>query len=326
MYNVLNWKNAEFGTPEGSKQIREAINYFMKFPRLKREKLEVDHFTLGIDGPTSAAPFIDTLMREVPADMAWSRVFDTLDLTAPDAAKGQSGFTVLAKGSGVVLAEVKPGQKAKVYQAQGGDVTIPFLLYGGGIEYNKTLIQDGRWWDLDSTFLDLRNAYNTNLANAHYTLLTAIGAGDNVAWQNPTPAALANTDRDYVIIRDANTIETAILQIITNANNWAGINKDAAFVVVCPLGLASRLRRALGTDMLGRKLLDFQVEIAPTTGITGTNYYVAPVRKAAKSGMRLDYEVEFDKDVLAYCESAVAWSRFGAAILSEACIARCATA
>jgi hypothetical protein len=42
--------------------------------------------------------------------------------------------------------------------------------------------------------------------------------------------------------------------------------------------------------------------------------------------MRLDYEVEFDKDVLAYCESAVAWSRFGAAILSEACIARCATA
>lgn len=326
-FNVCKWNEADFRTPEGSALVTDAVNKFMSFPRKKRDKLALEQFTTRGDFPTDAYPSMEVLRRDVPADMGWTAIFKPLDFTAGNGAAGEAGFDVMAKGSGVVLAEVPVGQKAKVYQAQGDSIRVPFVLYGGGINYHRTLIQDGRWWDLDDTFLELRNAYYTMLASAHYALVDAIAATYNVAWQNPTPAALAATDYNYVASRDANTINAAVLQIITNANKWAGIGKDTPYVVLAPLALANRMKRALGIDTYGNRLVDFNVQLVTTENLAASNvFYVAPYQAAGRSGMRLDYEIEFSREVLAYAESAVAWSRFGAAILSEAVIARCATA
>lgn len=326
-YQMIDWNKADVNSSHGTNVLKRALNKY--FGNKQRENIEhVKHFTMRGDFPADGAPYMEHITREIGADLGWMSVFKTIDFTTGDGAGGESGFDVLTKGSGLVLQQVNDGDAALVYQAQGDSVRIPFVTYSGGLLYIRTLIQDGRWWDLEDTFGEIGNAYNEALAASHYDLLDAMGAGIDLAWQAPTPAALPDTDANFVISRDSNTINEAIIQIIDGADGWQGINASTQFAVVCPLELAQRCRQAVASDQYGVKRVGFNVAVYPTTYLAANDeYYVVPYQKAGRSGLRQSLEVEFDNHVLQNAQTACARGRWGAAIIGgDLLVRRCATA
>lgn len=326
-YKMLNWDKADISSPVGSLAVKRAINQYLANSEKSKRELAANYFTLRTDFPADGYPSLEQVRRQVEADLGWQLVFKVLDFTVNTGAGGETGFDVAAAGSGLVLEQVLDGQKAKVYEAQGDSIRIPFVRYEGGLLYIKTLIEDGRWWDMEDNMLEAQNAYWNSLASTHYSLLDAVGAGINVAWQNPTPAALANTDPMYTISRDANTINAAIISIINASNGWQAINANSDFGIVCPLELVQRLRQAVAADLYGVSRTGFKITIAATTYLDSSSvYYVVPVQKAGRSGIRKEMEIEFDKDILANAETMAVRGRWGAAVVSSNTIRRCATA
>jgi len=326
---ILDWSKADWNTPEGTKQIVDALHHFYRLQTdLTGEwsKSKIDHFTVRGDFPAEAYPWLEQLRKTVPPDIGWSKVFKILDFRSGDGAGGESGFDIACAGSGVYFEELKPGERIKLKQAQGTSMRVPFVMYGGGISWDRTLLQDGRWWDMDDNFREISNAYNLCIAQALYGMIESVGADNNTSWQSPTPGGLSSSDYNYVASRDANTIDEAIFKIIDNANNWGGINVASTFVIVAPHRLRKRIERALSPDTYGFKGTDFDIQVVLTSHLTdATKYFVAPYQVAGRVGIRKDLEVEFGTDVLAYADYATGRCRIGGAIVNDKLITRCST-
>lgn len=320
MYKVLNWQKANFTTVEGSKQVKEAINLWLKAPKVAQEK--VAHLTVRGDFPADGYPYLEKIRQEVIADDGWLSAFTEIPFVTADGAGGESGFDVAIGGSAIILAEVADGAKAKVYQAQGESVRVPFNTYAGAIMYMKTLIEDGRWWDMEDNLNAIRNAFYNCRADVHYGLIEAVGAGNNIAWQDQG----ITEEFDNQVASDAATINAACIDIINSANGWQGINAKSTFSILTPLELVPRMRRALKPSerMFITEPVSFNVNIVPTNSFaTKTVYYVVPTGKAGRTGLRKDLEIEFQGDILINSETMVGRSRFGAAVF-DTVVRRCA--
>jgi hypothetical protein len=315
---IINWGKVDLLSPEGSMLAVKAINKFFNTKT-------TEHFTMRADFPADGLPSLEQIRRQVEADNGWQAAFKVIDFTGGNGAGGDSGFDVATAGSGLVLKEVQDGMKALVYTASGNSVRVPFVRYEGALLQIQTLIEDGRWWDLEDIMLEAYNAHNTALASTHYALFDGVGVGSNLAWQAPTPAALPATDADYVNYRDANTINKACIDIVRGADSWMGINAATAFVATCPLEVAQRVSQAIAADKYGVSKVGFNVSVVSTAYLTGTNYYISPVGKSGRSGIRKNFEIEWDKDILANASTMAVRGRWGA-IAFDNLIRRCATA
>lgn len=317
--SFLNWNKVNPHTVEGSQIALKAINKYFN-------TRSAEHFTMRTDFPADGLPSLEQIRKQINADDGWQYSFKVLDFTSGDGAGGDSGFDVACAGSGLVLEEVKDGMKAKVYSASGASIRVPFVRYEGAIQQIQTIVEDGRWWDLEDIMGEAYNAHNIASASTHYSLFDNVGAGQNLAWQAPTPAALPAADGEYVVSRDANTINKACIDIIRGANGWQGINASTPFVITAPLELAQRLSTAIAADKYGVSKVGFSVIVVPTTYLAATNtYYVAPAGIAGRSGIRKQFELEWDKDILANASTMAVRGRWGA-VLFENLVVRCATA
>jgi len=326
-YNLINWDKADLSTIEGTSAVKRALEIKLADKFNKSRESHINYFTMRTDFPADGYPSLEQVRQDVSLDLGWQLAFKVIDFTNTNGAGGETGFDVAVAGSGLVLAAVPDGQKAQVYQAQGDSVRVPFVRFGGALLYINSLIEDGRWWDMEDNLVEAQNAYNNSIASTHYDLIDAMGAGINVAWQNPTPAALANTDPNYVISRDTNTINEAIIEIIEAAGGWQGINSATQFGIIAPIRLASRLSAAIAADKFGVKNVGFNVSIASTSYLANNDvYYVVPVQKAGRTGMRKALEIKFDENILEAATTMAVWGRWGSAILSDNVIRRCATA
>lgn len=326
---ILKWKQADWDTKEGTALITDAVNNFFRKQNELTDKWstsKIDHFTVRGDFPAEAYPWLEQMRKTVPPDIGWSKVFRILDFRSGDGAGGESGFDIACAGAGLYFEEMKPGERVKLKQAQGTSMRVPFVMYADGISWERTLLQDGRWWDMDDNMREIGNAYNLCMAQTMYALIEAVGASNDTTWQNPTPGGLSVNDYNYLASRDANTIDEAIFKIIDNADNWGGINVHTTFVIVAPYRLRNRLKRALSEDTYGFKGTDFNIQTVFTSHLTdNTKYYVAPLHVAGRVGIRKDLEVEFGTDILSYTDFATGRCRLGGAIINDKLITRCAT-
>jgi len=152
-------------------------------------------------------------------------------------------------------------------------------------------------------------------------LIDALPAAQNIGWQAATPAALANTDRAYEAIRDANTMNYAALDIINNVLN-SGYNVTPAtttFIVLAPLQLRGRIKRALsiGLDAYSEseKHIDYKFQHITTTMLAAADvYYVILPKNKLLAGYRMDLTTFTDFDILSYTDAQVGWMRYGGAI------------
>jgi len=310
------------GVPEFGKERKE------HFDRVDRLKAQLQGFTTAADFPGSQLPTIQKFQEVEYYDDGWQMAFDVKDM----AYTRRNGFAMLNIQSGITFNLTPTGDKALLYQMSGDREFVWFDRYSGGLSWDRTLFDDEEWLTLEDQAIHFRNEAFRSRAAVYYALIEALPAAQNVAWQAPTPAALLVTDRSYEAVRDANTMNLAAQQIIlATQNSGYGVNPQSSFIVLCPLQLRGRLKRALdiGLDATSNavKHIDYTFQTVVTTMLATTNvYYVILPRNKMKVGLRMDLTSFTDFDMLSYSDSQVGWMRHGGAIGDVQQLRRCAIA
>ena len=178
-----------------------------------------------------------------------------------------------------------------------------------------------RWWS------------TSEAAAKEPTVLTET-TGDNFkSKRNVTQEGVDRVEAAKKRLRDINTINAACLKILTAVKDKGyGVGVNTRFVIVAPLALQSRLKRATGllnagiSGSLGG--LNYTVDVVYTLmlAVSQASYYVCLPGIKSISGRRMDLTVFDQFDPKSYSDIAVGWARLGAAIGDTEQISRCATA
>jgi hypothetical protein len=321
----------DFATKEGRDKIFAALQYFASNKRAEAEAKKVaaamEAFGAAGDFPDAARQVIEKF-HAIPAyDMGYQEIFDIRDFTGTN----ESGFDILDVEDGLAFRKVPGGEKVHIFKMAGTKATVDFDIYGGGLGWMRTLIDDKKYWTLEDNAVAFVNKAYENKAAAYYALVEAVGAGHNIAWQNPDPATLANTVETYTANRDAQTLnkaaETILLAI--KAKGYGVTLQNASFLVPCPIQLVGRLNKALGLMLQGfagsPSQIAYKFRLLPTTMFaTTTAYYVCIPKIKAKAGDRMNLTIFNKFDEESYSDIAVGWFRHGGAIGDQDQFARCA--
>jgi len=320
-----------FSTPEGRKKVFAALQYFVtEKPKVEAKKYMAALQAFGASGdfPTAANQILEKFHALPAYDTGFEDIFDIRDFTGTN----EAGYDILDVEDGLAFAKVPGGGKAHIYKMAGSKVTVNFDLYGGGLGWLRTLIDDKKYWTLEDNAVAFVNKAAEDKAAAFYALIAALGAGYNVAWQAPDPAALANTDALYTANRDAQTLNTAAEEILlaVKDSGYGVTLQNVSFIVSTPIQLVGRLTKALGLLLQGFSgspgQIAYKFRVVPTTMYsTTTSYYVILPKIKLKGGNRMNLTIFNKFDEESYSDIAVGWQRFAGAIGDSDQLRRCAT-
>jgi len=335
---ISDWSKVDLNTPLGRRAFIGALTHYMQGPtkdndmtaalgQVLQDPKVIQHFTTAGDFPD---PVLRMLAKynQVPAyDTGYERVFDIRDYTNSD----RSGFLISDVTEGLTFDEIPIGQKVDIYKFTGTRTQINFVRYGGGLGIDRTMLDDREWLAVEDQVVAFRNNAYFKRASVFYALIEALSATYNVTWQAVTPTNLPNTDANYDAIRDMNTINESCRQIINACEALGlGISMQTNFVLLCPLQLYARMRRAVGVLNAGIAGTSFQglnwnIDIVVTNMLaTTTSYYVIAPKAKLKGGIRQELSVFGSFDPESYTDIAVGWMRFGGALAEPRQLRRCA--
>lgn len=325
------YSKIDFSTPDGRKKVFGALQYFVSGQGLKDEAKKmiqaIQAFGNSGDFPEAARQILEKFHATPAYDTAYEEIFDIRDFTATN----ESGFDILDVEEGLAFRKIPNGDSVEIYKMGGTKVTVDFDLYGGGLGWLRTLIDDKKYWALEDNATAFVNKAAQDEAESYIALVEAISTDYNLAWQLPEPAGLAATDALYTANRDAQTLNKAAIDIITDLKDKGyGVTANTVFKVLCPLQLVGRLNRALGLVLQGfagsPNQASFKFQLVPTIMLQTTNvYYVCVPKNKAKGGrrMRLTIYNKFDEEK--YSDIAVGWQRYAGAVGDQEQFRRCAT-
>ena len=331
---IQDWTKVDITDQACRAKVFGALNNFMakatQNPDLKAAlRGDVQHLGQPGDFPTSVLEILEKYRIDTAYDEGWKLVFDVRDFTGSN----RNGFDILDVEDGLTFAEVELGDHADVYKMSGSKVTVNFAMYGGGLQWHRTLFDDKEYWTLEDNAYAFRNKSGAHIAQVHYDLIDAVGAGQNIAWQAPQPAGVPNTNETYTANRDMQTLNLAAQTILLaiEGKGYGVTASNAQFIVLCPIQLKGRIRRALGVMLQAMSssegLADYSFTVVPTTMLaSSTEYYVILPKKKLKSGNRMNLAIFDQFSPTSYSDLAVGWTRFGAAIGDTDQIHRCSTA
>jgi len=329
---IQDWTKVDFKDRASRAKMVGAMQYFMKQPDAKDSPVRkaIQAFATKGDFPDEILQILEKFHAVPDYDLGYEQIFDIRDFGGTNA----SGFKISNVESGLTFGKVLAGEKAKVYKFSGTVSEVTFDLYGGGLSWDRVLIDDKQYWTLEDNAIAFRNKAYSSRAEAFYALIEAAGAasGNDQSWAAVTPASVATSNENYNAIRDVNTINAACLAILTDLkDDGVGANANSQFVILAPVALKSRLERAskmLQQPVVGSgQHLSFNIRIVYTLMLASNSYYYVCYPKAkAKGGYRMDLTIYDQFDILAYADTMAGWMRYGGAIGDTDQIARCAVA
>lgn len=326
---VKDWGAVDIANPEHRRKVFGALQHFFDVRgKDKSVRAAMQHFATTGDFPTSVLEVIEKFGLETNYDEGWREVFDVKDFTSSN----RNGFQLLDVEHGLTFQKVAVGQKAKIYKMAGDKVTVNFDLYGAGLGWHRTLFDDREYWTLEDNARAFANKAAADMAQVYYDLIDAVGSGQNLAWQAPTPATLPNTDANYAAVRDMNTIAKAIETILLAVKDKGyGATVRSPFVALAPIQLMPRVARALGllNAGLAGSLPGVSYNVRPVYSMmlaSSSVYYVILPKVKMKAGIRMNLTIKDQFDAESYSDIAVGWMRHGGAIGDTDQIIRCATA
>lgn len=324
------YNQIDFSTPAGRKEIFRAVRYFASGERAKAEakKLQAAMQAFGNSGdfPASVLPILEKFHATPSYDTGFEDIFDIKDFTTIP----RNGFQILDVEDGLAFRKIPVGGSVEIYKMGGTAVTVNFDRYGGGLGWDRSLIDDEEYWTLEDNAVAFVNKAAADKAAAYYALIEALSSTYDVAWQAADPSGLAATDATYTANRDAQTLNAAALAILTAIKDKGyGVTPgNAQFVVLTPLELVGRLNKALGLLLQGfagsTNQAAFRFRLIPTTMLGATNkYYVCIPKIKAKGGNRKNLTIYNRFDEEKYEDIAVGWMRYGGAIGDQTQFRRC---
>lgn len=314
--------------PSDRAKVIGALQHFMRLPGAKDSPVHkaIQAFATKGDFPTEILQILEKYHAVPDYDLGYEQIFDIRDFTSTN----EAGFKILDVTSGLTFAKVPTGMKAKVFKFSGALTEVTFDRYGGGLNWDRTLLDDRQYWTLEDNAIAFRNKAYSSRAEIFYALIEAAGAANPQTWAAVTPAGVANTNENYDAIRDVNTINAACLDILEDLkDDGVGANANSQFVIVAPVALKSRLERAsklLQQAVTGSgQHLSFNIRIIYTLMLASNSYYYVCFPKAkCKGGYRMDLTMFDQFDILAYADTMVGWMRYGGAVGDTDQIKRCA--
>jgi hypothetical protein len=325
-----NYAKLDFSTKEGRNKIFAAVQYYAtERPKevARKYKAAIQAFGAAGDFPAVTNQILEKFHALPSYDNGFEEIFKFTDFTGTN----ESGFDVLDVEDGLTFAEVPIGEKALIYKMAGSKVSVSFGMYGAGLGWHRTLIDDKKYWTLEDNAVAFVNKAAQHKASCYYALIEALGAGYNITWQNPDPAALANTDALYTANRDTQTLNKAAeTKFLAVKDKGYGVTpSNTTLIVLTPLQLVGRLNKALGLLLQGfagsPNQVSYKFRLLPTTMLdTATVYYVCIPNVKAKAGNRMNLTIFNKFDEEAYADIAVGWERHGGAICDSDQFARCA--
>jgi len=330
-FQVLDWpavRDALRRNPDAETRgnINNALNAFLGTQPDRTSRM-FQNIATSQDFPEGDLPMAAQFQKLSFYDDGWEQIFTVRDYTNSD----RPGFEIFTGQDGLTFEVVPEGQKAKVYAMSGTKDTVYFEKIGGGLGWTGEALDDQDYWTLDNTIVAFRNKWYAARAETAYALIEALASGYNITWQAAVPTSLASTDANYTAIRDINTINKAGYEILNAVKDSGyGITPSTPVVLLYPLALAARIRRALTVQNWGLSGefpgVQFNVIPIPTLSLTSTtSYYVALPGNKLVWGDRMNLTVFDEFDPASYSYVKYGWGRYGGAIGDSNQLRRCAT-
>lgn len=206
--------------------------------------------------------------------------------------------------------------------------------YASGFALTRNLIKERNWVKLEKGLLNQRKTMINKKASVAYALIEAIGAGQNINWQDPEPSTLPNTADQYTANRDANTITAAANSLYAANKNKidyavGGNLMNTPLVLIYPYQLDFRIRTALTLMLDAQKSAEKFVN-APIVKIktdqfaASTSYYLGIPKGKNEGGELMDIELFNQFNQTNYTEEFASWMWFNFNIGDEEQWQRCA--
>ena len=324
---IKDWSKVDFSNRGHHRLVIGAFQHFMTAPEKAPDlRAAMQHFATKGDFPAEVLSVLEKYHAIPSYDTAYEQLFDIRDFTGTK----ESGFEILDVSSGLTFAEVKVGEKAKVYKFGGTKATVSFARYGAALGWDRTMFEDGKYWLAEDNAIEFRNKFYSTKAQSHYDLIDAVSSAQNLAWQAASPSGLASTDARYTMSRDVNTINKACETILTDLKDSGfGVTPNSQFYVLAPIQLMGRIKQALSwSDLTQGGTRALMYNVSPLFSMmlsSSTSYYVILPKVKMKGGNRQDLTLLADVDILAYADTVAGWGRWGAGIGDINQVQRCAT-
>ena len=324
----------DFATPEARAEIFKVLNFTASGERFaaQRQRLEARLQAFGTPGDfeTTIHEVIQKYQALPMFDTGYEQVFDMIDARNSN----DDGFTIYDVTDGLTFSKVPIGKPAQVYSMSGSKVEVGYDLYGAGLGWHRTMIEDRKFWQLENNAKTFINKANYTKAASFYALIEAVGDGNanqRVTWQ-AHPDGVASGTSGYLAGRDAATLNAAALKIFTDVKDKGySVSFNTPLKVVCPFALVGRLNNALKLVLQGfdgsPNQVAYTFQLVPTLLLSTASYYhVCLPKNKLVGGNRMDLKIFDEFKAETYSDVAYGWMRFGGAVADQQQIVRCAIA
>lgn len=335
--DIKKWEGVKWDSREDRKKVLGALTHFLNAPYKQMKdhasmlRAKMQEFTTTGDFPqTGMIEIMKSFQSQIHFDTGYQEVFDVKDMTGTT----QSGYDILDITAGLSFDLKLPGEKVDTYTMSGTKARVYFNYFGGALGWHQIMIDDREYWQMENTAREFRNKAFSQKSQAHYTLIEAVPAAQNVAWQLPVDAAMPNTTRNYTAERDVATINLACQQIFQNCKNkgYALDNPtQTEFLLVFPLELSQRINNALKLHLQAFEGSVNQAvyrwrPIMTDMFVNRNAYYVILPKEKSISVDRMNLTMFEDFDITNLVHTMAGWYRFGGAIGDTQQFQRCAIA
>jgi hypothetical protein len=354
MYKIFNWDLFD-GSSKSIKALGIAISRYHAmghpFPtpfdkqlfKTEEEMTRVQNFRSGIekiqnfavqnlsttaDFPEFLNDLFKTFLDKPISDIGYQSIFDVQPTL-----NGADGWDVYTETSDFEFNEILPGGLISYFTQTGSKYRAYVDYYGGGNGIDQRLLDSRRFVEVERMIERSRAVVMKKEAQVAYALIEAIGAGQDIAWQNPDPAALPNTDATYNANRDAQTMNKAAETLIS-VNKDKGLMPDGLntnFFVLYPYQLQGRLQKANSVrlqafDNSNRELSVYNFFFISTTLLaSSTQYYIGIPKGKLTGGVLLNLTQFMQFNQTTYTQDIANWKAFGFDIGDATQVQRCKT-
>lgn len=258
-----------------------------------------------VDPANQFAEFFHTNMPEM--DMGYALLFDMVDLRS----SVHDHFDIIDTNMGVSWTQRKPGEPTKIRRAISEALTTVSLLeFSAGLGILDRWLDRQMYWNIDEAIAEFRAQHYQTKASMHYALITALGAGIDIAF---------DTD-------DVTTANAAAASIIraTRTKGYA-VGNNPTFYALTGIEQVGRLEKML-TAQRGSAIVDQGTVNQPLAhriaGIIGSTeipandtgwYLVLPGRKL-KRGEFKDLTVEQGRNMYVSATDLVGVAQYNAGL------------